>query len=101
MARKRGRVAAHILVWLWVLSQFGYRSNTAGETADGHGRCVRALELDAWTAAIDVAVKLARSRDRLLIRANTFIQLSLNHRLGATLALLRVLCCFLASSCEL
>ena len=53
-------MAARIEVWLWVLSQFGYRSNTAGETADGHGRCVRALELDAWTAAIDVAVKLAR-----------------------------------------
>lgn len=61
---------------------------------------VDAYEPWSWTAAIDVAVKLA-IRDRLLIRANTFIQLSLNHRLGATLALLRVLRCFLASSCEL
>lgn len=49
-------MAAHIEVWLWVLSQFGYRSNTAGETADGH---VDAYEPWSWTAAIDVAVKLA------------------------------------------
>lgn len=52
MARKEAACrAAHILVWLWVLSQFGYRSNTAGEMADGHGRCVRALELGRRSAA--------------------------------------------------
>ena len=100
MARKRGRVAAHILVWLWVLSQFGYRSNTAGEMADGHGRCVRALELgrrsglggEPRTELVRDAVPGRRSSSRIIRANSTFIQL--NHRLGATLALLRLLRCF-------
>lgn len=98
MARKRGRVAAYILVWLWVLSQFGYRSNTAGEMADGHGRCVRALELGRRSGLggkprVRATTRSGRRSSSRIIRANsTFIQL--NHRLGATLALLRLLRCF-------